>query len=711
MTISTETTRKQYNGNDVTTEFSFPYKFLAERDLTVILTDSDGVDTTLTLTTHYTTTGEGLDAGGTVTMITPPATGERLTIVRELDLVQETDYISGDSFPSESHEKALDRITMIAQQLRELISRSVMLPKSSTVSDVVLENPVALELIRWDATGEALESIPASPGLGDLLAANNLSDLLSAPIARKNLDVIEVYDTVAEMVADTNIVVGRKVRTLGYYAAGDGGGNDYEIVAAATGTDDGGSYIDLATHQAKGVFTDGVIDVKRFGAKGDGVTDDAVALQAALNASTGNSLIVSSGDFICSTKLTKTGDPVSISGLSTVVSRIIFSSTTGGILLTLDPQGIGVPPEQVTVSNLTIESQATVSSPALELAWSGYQPNAQGQFTIEKLNITRKGDGTGSFTAGIRVKSGIVGAINNCYLVGDDSRVSSIGIDLEDCVGIRVSKCDVNRYQTGIKISKVLAVQSEGIFVVDSFIYDIDKGIDVDTAIHVNIVNSHVNINGLNASYSIKFANVSQCSIQAGCLIYFGGLLGDAANQDAIQIVSSNSVHISGTNIIGITAANTRYGIVFSGTSTLNTVTGCTVSTANGAGIFFGGAVDSLNIVSNVKFFNNTVDLADNGTSNLITGNSDETGAIVGTSTWGSVTGKFASGEISTNSHWGAFIMGYAGTSADVALVSSNGVAVTKIDQSDNFILTIPTSSAGLPTGAVWNNAGVLNIV
>ncbi len=54
-----------------------------------------------------------------------------------------------------------------------------------------------------------------------------------------------VFDTVADMEAAPDITVGIKCRTLGYSAIGDGGGNDYEIVAAGTGTDDGGSFINL----------------------------------------------------------------------------------------------------------------------------------------------------------------------------------------------------------------------------------------------------------------------------------------------------------------------------------------------------------------------------------------------------------------------------------------------------------------------------------
>jgi|DEB0MinimDraft_10_1074344.scaffolds.fasta_scaffold00661_7 hypothetical protein len=93
-------------------------------------------------------------------------------------------------------------------------------------------------------------------------------------------DVIYTFNSVSEMVSATRLFVGNKVKTLGYYSAGDGGANEYDIVAASTGTADGGSYIDLtgSTGQAKGLFSDGIVNVKQFGAKGDGVTDDYTAI-------------------------------------------------------------------------------------------------------------------------------------------------------------------------------------------------------------------------------------------------------------------------------------------------------------------------------------------------------------------------------------------------------------------------------------------------
>lgn len=89
------------------------------------------------------------------------------------------------------------------------------------------------------------------------------------------------YETVAAMQA-ASLTVGQVVQTLGYHAVYDGGGAQYRIVAAATGTEDGGQYIDLATHQARLIQQGDTINVRLFGAYGDGTHNDQAAIQAAV---------------------------------------------------------------------------------------------------------------------------------------------------------------------------------------------------------------------------------------------------------------------------------------------------------------------------------------------------------------------------------------------------------------------------------------------
>ena len=120
MTVSSQVNRKDYAGNGSTTAFATEFRFLSDTSIKVIVTvDRTRVETVQTLTTDYTVSGVGDDSGGTVTMIVPPATGETLTIKRDGPLTQNTDYVENDDFPAESHEQALDKLTMNMQQQQE----------------------------------------------------------------------------------------------------------------------------------------------------------------------------------------------------------------------------------------------------------------------------------------------------------------------------------------------------------------------------------------------------------------------------------------------------------------------------------------------------------------------------------------------------------------------------------------------------------------
>lgn len=136
MTVATTTNRVSYSGDGATTVFPFEFSIFEYTDLIVILTDSDGDDTTLSLNVDYTV--EGTTNGGNVTLTTAPALGETLTIIRELPITQEVDYVENDSFPAETHEEALDKATMILQQLNEKFSRALLFRVASSMSDVEL---------------------------------------------------------------------------------------------------------------------------------------------------------------------------------------------------------------------------------------------------------------------------------------------------------------------------------------------------------------------------------------------------------------------------------------------------------------------------------------------------------------------------------------------------------------------------------------------
>ena len=93
-------------------------------------------------------------------------------------------------------------------------------------------------------------------------------------------------------------------QTSGYYTAGDGGGNRFYWDGTSSALDNGGTVI-------KPTFVSGAgrwlaidaytINVRQFGAKGNGSRDDTTAIQAAINVSYGKTLYVPAGSYYINT--------------------------------------------------------------------------------------------------------------------------------------------------------------------------------------------------------------------------------------------------------------------------------------------------------------------------------------------------------------------------------------------------------------------------
>ena len=138
MTISS-TSRKAgpFSGTGSQTAFAFTYKVFEAADLLVVLTDDSGTETTLTLTTHYTVTlnsDQDSSPGGTVNMVTAPASGYLLTLGSQVAQTQTLELTNAGGFYPTVINDALDRMTSLTQQLSEEVDRSVKVGFSSSMS-------------------------------------------------------------------------------------------------------------------------------------------------------------------------------------------------------------------------------------------------------------------------------------------------------------------------------------------------------------------------------------------------------------------------------------------------------------------------------------------------------------------------------------------------------------------------------------------------
>lgn len=105
--------------------YPFPIRFYKVSDVHVFV-DDNGTETELARGKDYTIEPKADYSGGAdITLITAPPISCRLVIMRILPIAQTLNLPEQGKFPSTSMETALDKLTMICQQLAEAIDRSI----------------------------------------------------------------------------------------------------------------------------------------------------------------------------------------------------------------------------------------------------------------------------------------------------------------------------------------------------------------------------------------------------------------------------------------------------------------------------------------------------------------------------------------------------------------------------------------------------------
>lgn len=130
MTVASSTNKITYAGNGSTRKWPFTFKVLDPSHLQVIVTDTNGAETTLSA-------GYSVDLDDNVVtypiddLQDPLPSGYKITLLRWLPIVQELDLKNQSNYEAEALEREYDYLTMTVQQLKEITDRSLVLPVSS----------------------------------------------------------------------------------------------------------------------------------------------------------------------------------------------------------------------------------------------------------------------------------------------------------------------------------------------------------------------------------------------------------------------------------------------------------------------------------------------------------------------------------------------------------------------------------------------------
>jgi hypothetical protein len=225
MSISSVTSKVVYVGDESATIFPYPFRILEETDLVVSrYTVATGSTSVMALNTDYVVSGVGDAGGGNITLTGSAVavssgaiyvhSGNHLVIQRIVPLTQTTDYVANDPFPAETHEAALDKLTMATHQLQEQIDRCIkadisQTTGSTTYTQVVAESVAAANAASTVAVSAAAVAVASEAAIvGDAAAAAASAVLASLSAASVSSGVTRALDNLIPTGINESLVAG-----------------------------------------------------------------------------------------------------------------------------------------------------------------------------------------------------------------------------------------------------------------------------------------------------------------------------------------------------------------------------------------------------------------------------------------------------------------------------------------------------------------------
>lgn len=291
-------------GDGTVTAFPFEFKIFDASQIIVYKTNEEDAEIALKLNEDYTVslnTDQDESPGGTITLAVPLESERRLALVSAIKSDQQVKVTNYDRFFPIVFNDVFDKLTGLIQQLEEQMNRALLTLPTDTMTPLQLR----YELIENTKTAVSSAAKALQSETNAATSAATSKEYADKLLAFKD-QIVTVSDNIksvgvtaenAEAIAAIAKNLEELLKSKGYAAEAKGWAEKANAITGgqaivAAGTTFPRSPIDR--------FAD-VVNVKDFGARGNGVHDDTKAIQLAIDyaAKIGSVVFAPAGKYLC----------------------------------------------------------------------------------------------------------------------------------------------------------------------------------------------------------------------------------------------------------------------------------------------------------------------------------------------------------------------------------------------------------------------------